>query len=186
MGKSKFVLLFVIVLSSLLAYDYDSGIIDVRTDPLASGGETRFLPYYISVCVDQPPLIIDLNLPPGDYTVDAYLRYYPCEQEHETMDASLGDHTEHMPDMGCTSFRWFYNIGSCGANCGGDPSPLNYHTTVDSADLVFQGTGWTAEGVNLIYVRVQGNFHANHPPVSERPRPGGGTGRRAALRSLWE
>ncbi len=156
---------FLFSIVCLYAYDYDSGIIDVRSDPRASGGERRFLPNFISVCVDQPPLVIDLNLPPGDYVVDAYLRYYPCEQEHETMDASLGNHTEHIPDMGCFSTTWFYNIGGCGSDCGGDPTPLNFHPTTDSSDLVFQGTGWTTEGVNIIYVRVRGNYDINHIPV---------------------
>ncbi|MFP4458954.1 MAG: T9SS type A sorting domain-containing protein [Candidatus Zixiibacteriota bacterium] len=172
----KFVLISILIsiIAGLFAWDYDSGVIDVRTDPRASGGERRFLPYYLSVCIDQPPVVVDLDLPPGDYSVDAYLRYYPCEQEHETMYASLGGQSKHIPDMGCTSFQWFYNIGDCGADCGGDPSPLNYHTVSESSDLVLQGSGWTAEGVNVIYVRVFGNYRENTPPIVTELTPENG------------
>lgn len=160
-----FVFVVLLLASNLFAWDYDSGVIDVRSDPRVSGGETRFLPNYMSVCIDQPPLVVDLNLPCGSYCVNAYIRYYPCDQLHEIMDVAVGNHVETVPDQGCINFRWFNNIGECGENCGGDPAPLNFHNTVDDADLVFTGAGWSTEGVNLIYVRIYGNYCAAQPPV---------------------
>ncbi|MBN1756614.1 T9SS type A sorting domain-containing protein [bacterium] len=165
MKRMGFVFVVLLLVSNLLAWDYESDVIDVRSDPRVSGGEPRFLPYYMSVCIDQPPLVVDLNLPCGSYCVDAYIRYYPCDQDHEIIDVAIGNHVETVPDQGCINFRWFHNIGECGEDCGGDPPPLNFHNTLDDADLVFTGAGWSTEGVNIVYVKVYGNYCSTEPPV---------------------
>ena len=140
-------------------YDYDSGEINLLTDPRVNGGE--FYMGYRVTCQYQPPINVDLNLPPGRYDV-SFLEYNSPET-WSTRRIIVGNDSVSVPDLGTGGPRWYYNLGSCGENCG----TYIFNNTLPSADIVIRGTGFN---VYLLKMRVRGNT----APVVTSISPNGG------------